>query len=76
MQRKYIYPVLGLFVGAIVNVIFNLIAAAIQQRTIGEKFNDQMILWMIAFAVFGLLIGYWPAILILKTKEDKVLLFT
>lgn len=68
MQRKYIYPVLGLFVGAIVNVIFNLIAAAIQQRTIGEKFNDQMILWMIAFAVFGLLIGYW---LSLKTGNTN-----
>jgi hypothetical protein len=59
MQRKYIYPVLGLFVGAIVNIIFNLIAAAIQQRAIGEKFNDQTILWMMAFAVVGLLIGYW-----------------
>ena len=68
MQRKYIYPVLGLFVGAIVNVIFNLIAAAIQQRAIGEKFNDQTILWMIAFAVFGMLIGYW---LSLKTGNTN-----
>lgn len=59
MQRKYLYSLLGLFVGAFVNVLFNLIAAAIQQRAIGEKFNDQTIWWMAIFAILGLLAGYW-----------------
>jgi hypothetical protein len=62
MQRKYLYSLLGLFVGAFVNVLFNLIAAAIQQRAIGEKFNDQAIWWIAIFSVFGLLIGYWLSI--------------
>lgn len=62
MQRKYLYSLLGLFVGAFVNVLLNLIAAAIQQRAIGEKFNDQAIWWIAIFSFFGLLIGYWLSI--------------
>ncbi|MBD2233101.1 hypothetical protein [Phormidium tenue] len=70
MQEKYTYPVLGLFIGAIVNVILNLIAAAIQQRAISEKFNDRTILWMVLFAIVGLLAGYW---LSLKTESPNIL---
>lgn len=62
MQKKYIYSILGLFVGAFVNILFNLVAAAIQQRAIGEKFNDQAIWWIAIFAVAGLLVGYWLSI--------------
>ncbi|ALB40450.1 MULTISPECIES: hypothetical protein [Nostocales] len=68
MQKQYIYSILGLFVGAFINVIFNLIAAAIQQRTIGEKFNNQTIWWMAIFATLGLLVGYW---LSLKSESSN-----
>jgi hypothetical protein len=62
MQKKYIYSILGLFVGAFVNILFNLVAAAIQQRAIGDKFNDKTIWWIAIFAVAGLLVGYWLSI--------------
>jgi len=71
MQKQYIYSILGLFVGAFINVLFNLIAAAIQQRTIGEKFNNQTIWWMAIFATLGLLVGYWLSLKSESSNEAK-----
>jgi len=60
--RRTIYPIIGLFVGAVVNILFNLIAAAIQNRAIGDQFSSQTTWWLIGFATIGLLVGYWLSI--------------
>ena len=53
------YGIIGIFVGAMFNIIINLIAAVIQQRLFAEQFSNQSIGWLVGLAIgFGLL-GYW-----------------
>jgi hypothetical protein len=61
MASKAIYAIAGLFIGAIVDVLVNLLAAGIQQQAFLGQFSMQA-LWILAgLAVLGLLIGYWLA---------------
>jgi regulator of extracellular matrix RemA (YlzA/DUF370 family) len=59
MNKKSVFSVVGLFIGALLNVLFNLIAAAIQQRALGDQFSDQSIWWLVGSSLIGLLFGYW-----------------
>lgn len=59
MQSRGTYALIGLFVGAIVNVLYNLIAAAIQQRAFPIQFSNQSIWWLVGLAMGGLLLGFW-----------------
>ena len=56
---KVIYSIAGLLVGAAVNVLINLLAAAIQKKVFADQFSQQSIWWLLGFLVVGLLIGYW-----------------
>lgn len=53
------YALIGLFVGASVDLVINLLAGALQQRAFGDQFSSQSVLWLVGLAVAGLLIGYW-----------------
>lgn len=53
------YALIGLIVGAAVDLLINLLAGAIQQRAFGDQFSSQSVLWLAGLAVAGLLIGYW-----------------
>ncbi len=59
MVSKSVYALTGLFVGAVVNILFNLIAAAIQQRAFADQFSNQSLWWLVGLALIGLLLGYW-----------------
>jgi len=53
------YAIIGLFVGATVNLLVNLLAAAIQQRAFFGQFSASSIVWLAILAAVGLLLGYW-----------------
>lgn len=59
MSRRPVYAVSGLFVGAAVNIVGNLLAAAIQQRSLANQFGPHAIWWMSGLSTIGLLVGYW-----------------
>lgn len=59
MSKKTVFLVGGSLVGAVVNVLFNLIAAGIQQRAFRDQISSQSIWWMIGCALLGLVLGYW-----------------
>ena len=59
MRSRSLYAIAGLFVGAAVDILINLLAAGIQQRAFLTQFSDQA-LWILAgLAVLGLLVGFW-----------------
>ena len=53
------YAVIGLLVGAIADLLINLLAAAIQQRAFPGQFGTASILGLAGLAMLGLLAGYW-----------------
>jgi hypothetical protein len=55
------YALAGLFVGAAADVLINLLAAAIQQQTFGDRFSQGSMWWLAGLAALGLLAGYWLA---------------
>jgi hypothetical protein len=57
--RRGIYAFTGMLIMAIVDLVVNLLAAAIQQRAFADQFNNCSISWLIGLAVVGLLLGYW-----------------
>ncbi|HEX9924992.1 MAG TPA: hypothetical protein VGD99_20215 [Anaerolineae bacterium] len=44
---------------AAVDLVINLLAAAIQEQSFGDRFNQLSPWWLGGLAVAGLLIGYW-----------------
>ena len=58
-RTKLVYAFIGLLVGAAVNIMLNMIAAAIQQKAFSDHFNDQSIVILVALSLLGLIIGYW-----------------
>jgi hypothetical protein len=58
-MSRPVYAIVGLLVGAAVDILVNLIAAAIQQRAFPGQFSTSAIVWLVGLAVVGLLIGYW-----------------
>ena len=59
MSSRFIYAIIGLFVGAGVDLLINLLAAAIQQQAFGDQFSRQSVWWLVGLASAGLLLGYW-----------------
>lgn len=59
MQPKAIHAIVGLFVGAGVDLLINLLAAAIQQRAFADQFSTSSIGLLVILGVAGLLAGYW-----------------
>jgi len=56
---RIFYAFSGLLIGAIVNILINLLAAAIQQQAFANQFNRQSIWLLISMSLVGLLVGYW-----------------
>jgi len=72
MLVRFLSAVLGLIVGATVDLLVNLLAAGIQQRAFANQFSDQALWGLAGLAVLGLLVGYWlGAPLRLKTSSPK-----
>jgi hypothetical protein len=59
MASKPIYAVSGLFVGAAVDLLINLLAAGIQHRFVLDQFSNGALWGLAGLTVIGLLIGYW-----------------
>ncbi len=59
MSTKTRYAIGGLIIGGAVNILFNLIAAAIQQRGFNDQFSEQSLWWLIGLALAGMIIGLW-----------------
>lgn len=59
MSSRPIYAIVGLFVGAAVDLVINLLAAAVQQQAFADQFSEQSIWWLIGLTVTGLFLGYW-----------------
>jgi hypothetical protein len=59
MPSRSVYAIAGLFIGADVDLLINLLAAALQQRAFADQFNRGLIWWLAGLAVLGLLAGYW-----------------
>lgn len=59
MRSRPTLIIAGVLIGALVNVLLNLVAAAIQQRAIGQQYTDKALWWLIGFSVAGLFLGYW-----------------
>ncbi len=57
--RRSLYSMAGLIVAAVVDIILNLVAAAIQQQAFANQFTPNAIPQLVALALAGLLIGYW-----------------
>lgn len=58
-RNRPFYALFGLALAGAVDLIINLLAAAIQQRTFADRFNDQSIALLAGLAVGGLLMGWW-----------------
>jgi hypothetical protein len=71
MSKRSVLLIAGLLIGAVLNVLFNLIAAGIQQRAFRDQFSNQSIWLMIGFAVAGLLVGYWVSLNVETTSHSS-----
>jgi len=58
-RKRPIYGIAGLFIGAGVNLLVNLLAAAIQQRAFADQFSASAVWWLAGLSGGGLLLGYW-----------------
>ena len=58
-MSRTLYALAGLFIGAAVSVLLNLLSAGIQQRALADQYSQGMLIWIAGLAVFGLLVGYW-----------------
>jgi hypothetical protein len=57
--KRGVYAFTGMLIMAIVDLVVNLLAAAIQQRAFVDQFNNCSISWLMGLAVVGLLLGHW-----------------
>ena len=58
-MSRSVYAIAGVFVALVVNLVGNLLSAAIQQRVFADKFSRQATWWLIGCLVFGALVGWW-----------------
>jgi hypothetical protein len=58
-MKRSVYAILGAVVGAVVDVLINLIAASIQKLAFADQFSLQAVGGLAVLAVIGLLLGYW-----------------
>ena len=63
LSIRTLYTVTGLIVGAVVNLLINLLAAVIQEKGFINQLTSQPIWWLIGLILAGLLIGYWLGVL-------------
>jgi hypothetical protein len=56
---RYVYTLAGVFTGLVVNIVANLLSAAIQQQVFSDKFNRLSTWWLVGCLVVGALIGWW-----------------
>jgi len=59
MSSRPAFAIIGLFVGAAVDLLVNLLAAAIQKRVLADQFSVSSIAWLAGLAIAGLLVGHW-----------------
>lgn len=60
MRPRSTYAIVGLIIGAAVDFSIDLLSASIQQQPLGAQLTNQSsIVWLIAFIIVGLLLGYW-----------------
>lgn len=59
IMKRGIYALAGLLVVAIVDLIINLLAAAIQEIPFANQFSQQSIWLLAGLALIGSLIAYW-----------------
>jgi hypothetical protein len=59
MPPRSLYAIAGLLIGALVDLLINLLAAALQQQAFADQFSRQSIWWLVVCIVGGLLVGYW-----------------
>ena len=59
MRTRTIYSAIGTAVGACVDLLINLLAAAIQQRAFADQFTSQSIFLIVGLITGGLLVGRW-----------------
>jgi len=57
--KRPVYAIAGLVVGAGVDLLVNLLAAAIQQRAFADQFSTSAVWWLAGLCGGGLLLGYW-----------------
>lgn len=57
--HRPVFGLSGMVIGAAVDIVLNLIAAAIQQQTLADQFAQHAIPQLVALALVGLLVGYW-----------------
>ena len=57
MKTRSIYTILGAVVGAVVDLLINLVAAGVQQHAFANQFSIQSILGLVGLASIGLLVG-------------------
>lgn len=62
--RRPLYALIGLLIGAGVDLLINLVAAAIQQRAFADQFSASAIWWLAGLSVAGLFLGHWLATLV------------
>ena len=56
MKTRSIYTILGAVVGAVVDLLINLVAAGVQQHAFANQFSIQSILGLVGLASIGLLV--------------------
>jgi hypothetical protein len=56
---RILYALAGAFILVIVDLLVNLLAAAIQQQTFGDRFSAQSTAWLAGLVVTGVVLGYW-----------------
>ena len=59
MRSRPVYAIAVLLAFAAVDLLINLLSAAIQQRTFADQFGPSSIVWLAGLSVAGLLLGYW-----------------
>lgn len=59
MKLRSIYTILGAIVGAVVDLLINLVAAGIQQHAFTDQFSIQTIWGLVGLTLVGIIVGYW-----------------
>ncbi|MEH2403856.1 hypothetical protein [Nostoc sp.] len=58
-MSRSVYTIAGVFVGLVVNLVGNLLSAAIQQQVFADKFSRQSTWWLVGCLLVGALVGRW-----------------
>jgi hypothetical protein len=59
MPSRSTYAIVGLFVGAAVDLGINLLAAALREQAFADHFSQGSLWGLLVLTVAGLLVGYW-----------------